>query len=476
MRTNTYITLFFTLFFLTSYAQVGIGTENPDASSLLELKSDSQGMLTPRMSTTDRLAISNPAEGLLVYDTDETSFYFYSTGVWKPIGSAEKRNNYVLVKSEADLPTVSSGVITLDENTLYEINGTITLSAPIDLNGAYLIGLDTNEDVLVKAGGTMFTGSNGGSLRNITLTAPGGTIFNLDDTVGDKNLIIQSSVIANSNNVGIVKGFNLVFFNVIQYAGNATGITYENIQELLLNNQGWLASNSGIYESFVGNFQLIEKVSGFSIVNGSNVGVDVSSNPSVVSGIILGTAFTGTATNFINRYTIGSYPGYSFDKNWFVNCPGIPLEADLAASGNFYFNGTLTTGFTQSITNGTAVEVQGNGTFTSNSLFRFSSVGGNNGLEYNGVKAREFQVNASLSVRVTGADDNFYAFIIAKNGNLITESNAVVYIDSGTQIQNVALNANVSLQPGDTVEVYVDRLTGSGTDTLVVFSENLSIK
>lgn len=475
MKRITYISLFCTLFFLTSYAQVGIGTENPDDSSLLELKSDSQGMLTPRMTSTQRTAIASPAEGLLVYDTDETAFYFYTSGTWKPIGSAEKRNNYVLVKSEADFPAPSSGVITLEENTLYEINGTISLSAPIDLNGAYVIGLDTNEDVLLKSGGTMFTGNKGGSLRNITLTAPGGSVFGLNDTVGDQTFIMQSCVVANSGSVGTVKGFNLVFFNIVQYAGNTTGVTYENIEELLLNNQGWSESNSGTYERFVGNFKLIEKASGFSIVNGSNVGVDVSSNPSVVSGIILGTAFTGTATTFVNRYTTGSYTGFSFNKNWFVNCPGIPFEADLTASGNFYFNGALTTGFSQNISNGTAVEIQGTGTFAPNNLLRFAASGGSNRLTYEGSKRREFNVSASLSVRVTGATGNFYAIMIAKNGTILTESNAVVYIESDAQIQNISLNTNVNLSNGDYIEVFTQRLTGTGTDTLVVFSENLSI-
>ena len=65
--------------------------------------------------------------------------------------------------------------------------------------------------------------------------------------------------------------------------------------------------------------------------------------------------------------------------------------------------------------------------------------------------------------------------MLAKNGVVITQSNAVAYIDSNTQIQNIALNCNVKLAQGDYVEVFVQRLTGSGTDTLAVFSENLSI-
>src|SRR5579871_2118245 len=49
---------------------VGIGTTSPDASALLDLTSLSRGFLVPRMTQTQRNAISTPATGLLVYCTD----------------------------------------------------------------------------------------------------------------------------------------------------------------------------------------------------------------------------------------------------------------------------------------------------------------------------------------------------------------------------------------------------------------------
>ena len=58
---------------------------------------------------------------------------------------------------------------------------------------------------------------------------------------------------------------------------------------------------------------------------------------------------------------------------------------------------------------------------------------------------------------------------------MVTESNAVVRIDSDSEIQNVAINSIVSLATNDHIEIYVQRLTGGGTDTLAIFSENLSI-
>ncbi|MCH4552741.1 hypothetical protein [Aestuariibaculum lutulentum] len=63
-------------------AQIGIGTTSPDESSILDISSESQGMLTPRMTTVQRVAISNPAKGLLVFDTNENAFYNFDGTNW----------------------------------------------------------------------------------------------------------------------------------------------------------------------------------------------------------------------------------------------------------------------------------------------------------------------------------------------------------------------------------------------------------
>src|SRR5690606_37089619 len=136
--------------------QVGIGTTNPNASSALDITSTTQGLLLPRMTTAQRNILrATAANSLMVYDTDLKSFYYFDAtalpapGTWVKINAAaNQRNNYVLVKSAADLPPPISGTITLLSNTYYEINGTITLTGSINLNNAYVAGLDANEDVL----------------------------------------------------------------------------------------------------------------------------------------------------------------------------------------------------------------------------------------------------------------------------------------------------------------------------------------
>ncbi len=63
-------------------AQVGINTPTPEETSILDLNTSERGLLIPRMTSQRRMDIINqigtPAEGLLVYDTDEEMFYFYN--------------------------------------------------------------------------------------------------------------------------------------------------------------------------------------------------------------------------------------------------------------------------------------------------------------------------------------------------------------------------------------------------------------
>lgn len=70
---------------------LGIGTTNPDTSSVLDVSSSTKGMLVPRMTLTQRQALSMPANGLIVYQTDGAAGLYYNSGTpaspdWKMVG------------------------------------------------------------------------------------------------------------------------------------------------------------------------------------------------------------------------------------------------------------------------------------------------------------------------------------------------------------------------------------------------------
>src|ERR1700755_106271 len=68
----------------------GIGTTTPNASSLLEIKSTTKGLLIPRMTLAQRNAIVTPVTGLLIYQTNSTTgFYYYDGSVWKAVSGKD---------------------------------------------------------------------------------------------------------------------------------------------------------------------------------------------------------------------------------------------------------------------------------------------------------------------------------------------------------------------------------------------------
>lgn len=59
---------------------------DPDASAILDVKSTTKGLLIPRMTQAQRTAIAAPATGLIVYQTDGVSdFYFWNGSTWWPM-------------------------------------------------------------------------------------------------------------------------------------------------------------------------------------------------------------------------------------------------------------------------------------------------------------------------------------------------------------------------------------------------------
>lgn len=64
---------------------LGIG-ESPVASAILDVASTTQGFLSPRMTSTQRTAISSPAEGLQVYDLTVHQLYLWNGSSWAILG------------------------------------------------------------------------------------------------------------------------------------------------------------------------------------------------------------------------------------------------------------------------------------------------------------------------------------------------------------------------------------------------------
>ena len=76
--------------------EVGIGTATPAASALLDLTSTNKGMLVPRMTAAQKLAIASPSTGLLIFQTDAPiGFYYYNGASWLNISNLGTTSRYI---------------------------------------------------------------------------------------------------------------------------------------------------------------------------------------------------------------------------------------------------------------------------------------------------------------------------------------------------------------------------------------------
>lgn len=85
-------------------AQVGIGTTAPDPSATLHVAGTDKGMLTPRLTQSERNGISNPAIGLLIYQTDNTPGFYFNAGT-------PGTPDWIKISTLTEIPLTPAGVI-----------------------------------------------------------------------------------------------------------------------------------------------------------------------------------------------------------------------------------------------------------------------------------------------------------------------------------------------------------------------------
>jgi predicted heme/steroid binding protein len=72
--------------FFENGAAIGLATTSIDASALFQMDSTTRGFLTPRMTQAQRQAISSPADGLIVYQTNGViGLYIYANATWRSL-------------------------------------------------------------------------------------------------------------------------------------------------------------------------------------------------------------------------------------------------------------------------------------------------------------------------------------------------------------------------------------------------------
>ena len=274
--------LFIILFSQLSMAQVAINTDdsNPDASAILDIKSTDKGMLIPRMTTDQRIAISSPAIGLLVFDNETNSFWFYDGNAWTTLQNVNSivdadNDTKIQVEESANEDIIrfdlgGSERLRLRKNTY----GRTMLEFPKNGNGNLFIGKNNGQYTDLTGQNNTFVGSNTG-LENTS--GVGNSFFGAEaghentsghentfigraagylNSTGDKNVFIGKESgyehFSGSNNIyiGYRAGYDEDGSNqlIIEPSGSSSPLIYGEFDNDLLRINGTLEVVDGIVE------------------------------------------------------------------------------------------------------------------------------------------------------------------------------------------------------------------------------------
>ena len=213
---------------MNSYGQsIGIGTTSPHPSSKLEIQSTSQGLLVPRMTTTERTAITTPATGLLVFDTDTNSFWFFGGASWTNLLS----NSFIgTTDSQPLLFKVNNQRVGLLEMSDAYTNGNIAFGYRSLANNTGFLNIAIGRDALGSMNGfrTELIAIGDSALfhndahQNIAI----GSKALLANSAGNLNLAIGGLALT-SNSTGyqnVAVGASSLYSNTT--GGNNTGVGY----------------------------------------------------------------------------------------------------------------------------------------------------------------------------------------------------------------------------------------------------------
>lgn len=322
---NLIATVFLTLFSILK-SQVGIGTETPNSSSILDISSTNKGVLLPRVSLTsanDSSTITNPAEGLIVWNTNASSNL--PTGI--TYYSGNKWNNYSSTSSNN--PSNSNNT-----TTNWETNG----NAGSEDN---FIGTTDNVPLIVKVNNSQiekFYPNGGVSIGLNSTTNQNKSVaigFDANASASEAFAIGNDSKAQGYQSIGIGSNSNTVGMQsvAIGFSSAATGN-----QALSLGDQSSSSSNSSIA---IGNLSTSSANQSIAIgtnakaTNGNAISIGNSASSDFYNSIVIGNSVSAKEDNAIVIGNDSNHVGIG------TSTPNVNTKLDV--NGNFKLGSKGTT-------------------------------------------------------------------------------------------------------------------------------------
>lgn len=342
---------------------IGINNPNPDPSALLDLSSTTQGLLAPRMTTAQRLAITSPAIGLLVYDTSLLQFVYFNGFTWRNLiangttwdvlgntgtnpatnflgttdnfGLAFRTNSIERMRLDND-GSLGLGIATIDAKALLHISSTtkgvllprfttaqrlalIATGSTLDASRNGLLVFDTNLQTYFFWNATslrwdeLISGTSGNgdywALLGNTATNPGVNFIGTTDstdlvfrTNGIERFRIRANGLFFTNNQG--PGVQNIYFGDSAGYNNTSGFNNSGV------GLGSLQANTtGFNNSALGSYSLRNNTTGY---NNTGVGIEsLHNNTTGYGNTSVGERSGYSGTTAFNNSSYGRYSLYA---------------------------------------------------------------------------------------------------------------------------------------------------------------------
>jgi hypothetical protein len=230
-------------YFGSTSGSVGIGaTYSINASAILQVSSITKGFLPPRMTSTQRTAISSPAVGLIVYQTDSTEgTYEYTSTGWRIINAAGGGSGTVTTVSVASANGFAGTVANATTTPAITISTTVT--GLLKGNGTAISAATAGTDYLTPSD-VAYSVANVSTTHSETATK--GTKIIKADTTGGAFTINLPTAVSNTAIIIIKKvagsGALTIDGNLTETIDGGTTATINKVYEsitLISDNTNW---------------------------------------------------------------------------------------------------------------------------------------------------------------------------------------------------------------------------------------------
>jgi len=296
----------------SAYAQVtGIAINDnnatADASAMLDVNvvtaTSKKGLLIPRVTTTERDAISSPATSLLVYNTTNARFEYYTGSSWQPLAYSTSSTGW-LTTGNSGTSSSANFLGTTDGNALvFKVNN--TQAGYLGLTSSYSTSFGLGSAVTYK--GTAIGASATASTANEAVAVG----YNAN-AAGYQSVALGTSAQATTNNHTIAIGYDAQASAYESIAiGASSRTTSSNNQNIAI---GVSASASGYQATAIGNGASATAQNSMALGNGASVSTAnyISIGNTSISAIRGQVSFSTFSDGRFKTNIHSNVPGLSF--------------------------------------------------------------------------------------------------------------------------------------------------------------------